>query len=229
MIRRAVVAVAVLAALIPVSARAQALTSPSVTAPGRASVTISPDMAWLTTTIETRAVRTADAQAQAAQRIEKLRAALRAAGVADAAVKTHSYTVEPVVDYASGRSTVVGYAARHALEIRVDVLADLGTVIDAAGGAGASAIADIRYDAKGRAEAEAEALRRAVQDGMRRAELMASAAGRSVQTVWRIEDQRGGSPGPRPVMAMAKAAVETSIAPAPLEIEATVLVTVILR
>jgi len=216
----------------PAAAEAQ-LTSPSVTTEGRASIKVTPDMAWLTVTSETRAARPGDAQRASAQAIDSVRGSLRKTGLKDEAVKTRYYSVEPEMQYADGKSTVIGYVARHSLDVRVDNLAELGAIIDAAGGAGATSVSDIRYDVRQRDDIEAQVLMLAVKDGLKRAELMATGAGRTVLSVWRIDDQRvSNSPRPMPVamsMASMRVSQETSIAPAELEIQAVVTVTAILR
>lgn len=216
----------------PAAAQEQ-LTLPSVTTEGRASIKVAPDLAWLTVTAESRAARPADAQRGSAQAIDSVRASLRKAGLADDAVKTRNYSVDPEMQYADGKSTVIGYIARHSLDVRVDNLAELGAIIDAAGSTGATSVSDIRYDTKQRAEVEAQALSLAVREGLRRADTMAKAAGRAVVGLWKIDDQRMGTP-PRPMpLVMAapsmKASQETVIAPAELEIQAAVTLTVIVR
>jgi len=219
-------------ALAPVAAQAQ-LTSPSVTTEGRASIKVTPDIAWLTVTSESRAVRPADAQRASAEAIDGVRASLRKAGLADEAVKTRSYSVDPEMQYADGKSSVIGYIARHSLDVRVDNLAELGAIIDAVGGTGATSVSDIRYDTKQRGEMEAQALSLAVRDGLRRADIIAKAAGRAVEGLWKIDDQRTGvAPRPMPLAMAApsmRASPETVITPAELEIQAAVTVTVIVR
>lgn len=234
MIRRNVLTglMVLMAVAAPAAAQAQ-LTSPSVTTQGRASIKVTPDIAWLTVTSESRAARPADAQRGSAQAIDGVRASLRKAGLADDAVKTRSYSVEPEMQYADGKSTVIGYIARHALDVRVDNLAELGAIIDAAGGTGATSVSDIRYDTKQRNEIEAQALSLAVREGLRRADTIAKAAGRAVVGLWKIDDQRMGI-SPRPMaLALAgpsiRASQETVITPAELEIQAAVTVTVIVR
>ena len=131
---------------------------------------------------------------------------------------------------ANGKSTVIGYIAQQSLDVRVGTLANLGKIIDAAGSA-ATSVGDIRYDTSRRAALEAEALAAAVKDGVRRAEVMAAAAGRAVLSVWHITDQHEAQIIPRPmaVMAAAPRAAETTITPAEVEIQASVTVTVILK
>ena len=206
-------------------------TSPSITTEGRASIKVAPDMAWISVTAETRAANPAEAQAANAQTMQKVRAALRAAGVKDDLVKTRSYNVDPQMQYANGKSTVIGYIAQQSLDVKVESLVGIGKIIDAAGSA-ATSVGDIRYDTSKRTELEAEALAGAVKDGVRRADVMAAAAGRSVLSVWHITDQHEAQIIPRPVAMMAAAprvGAETTISPAEVEITASVTVTVILK
>ena len=218
----------------PVAAQSTApLTSPSVMTEGRATIKVTPDLAFLTVTAVTRAARPGDAQRAVAQAVDNLRASLRKAGLKDDAVKSRNYSVDPELQWADGKSKLIGYTAQHALDVRVDNLAELGAIIDAAGSAGASSVSDIRYDAKQRDQIEAEALTLAVKDGLSRAEIIAKSAGKTVLSVWRIDDQRVSN-SQRPVLyAMApqamRASPETSITPTDLEIQAVVTVTVILR
>ena len=232
MTRRILMTLFLLAVALPAAAQTTPM-SPSVTTEGRASIKVTPDIAYLSASIETRAAKPADAQKTAAATTENVRAALRKVGVKDDVVKTRSYSVDPQMQYADGKSTLIGYTARHSLEVRVDTLAELGAIIDAAGAAGATSVSDIRYDTKQRPQIESEALALAVKDGLKRAETMATAAGRAVLSVWRIDDQIASNGNPRPMPYMVAAAPrvgqETSISPAELEISAAVTVTVILR
>lgn len=234
MTRRIVMTGLILTAALAATANAQtpAPTSASVMTEGRASIKVTPDIAWLTVTSDARAPRPGAAQRAAAMAIDNVRTSLRTAGVKDDAVKTRAYSVNPEMQYANGKSTVIGYIATHSLDVRVDNLTELGAIIDAAGGSGATSVSDIRYDVKQRDQIEAQALGLAVKDGLKRAEIMVTAAGRTVLGVWRIDDQRVSNT-PRPMQYMVAAAPrveqETSIAPAELEIQAAVTVTVLVR
>lgn len=233
--RRTVIAALLIAALgaAPAAAQQQALiNSPTVSTEGRASLKIAPDLAWITVTAESRALRTADAQKQNAIAIDSVRASLKQAAVPDEAVKTRSYSVEPQMQYTDGKSKVIGYVARQSLDVRIDDLTRLGAVIDAAGGSGATSISDIRYDVKDRAGIETRLLSEAVRDGMKRATAMASGAGKEVLTIWRIDEQRFSNNQPQPMYRMAAGAVAeqaTQVSPNELEIQAHVTITVILK
>ena len=188
-------------------------------------------MAWITITAEARALRTADAQKQNATAMGAVRTSLKQAGVPDDGVKTRSYSVEPQMQYTDGKSKVIGYIVRQSLDVRIDDLARLGAVIDAAGGSGATSISDIRYDVKDRSAIEVRLLSDAVRDGMKRATAMAAGAGKDVVTIWRIDEQRANTV-PQPMYRMAAqsmAAPPTQVTPDELEIQAHVTITVILK
>jgi uncharacterized protein YggE len=221
----------VAATAVPAAAQQAMPNQPLISTQGQATKKVSPDLAWLTVSAESRAPRTADAQKQNAVAIDGVRSSLKQAGVPDEAVKTRSYSVEPQMQYTDGKSKVIGYIARQALEVRVDDLGRLGAIIDAAGGAGATSISDIRYDVKDRASIEAMLVGAAVRDGINRANAMAAGAGRTAGPVWRIDEQRVFDGSPRPMYAAmaGKMDAATSISPDDLELRAQVSITVILK
>ena len=224
----------VLLGAVPAFAQQTLVNSPTVSTEGRASMKVAPDVAWITVAAESRALKTADAQQQNATAMDSLRASLKRAGVPDDVVKTRSYSVEPQMQYTAGKSTLIGYIARQSLEVRVDDLARLGTLIDVAGSSGATSVSDVRYDVKARASIETRLLADAVRDGMKRAAAMASGAGKEVVSIWQISDQRVENT-PQPMYRMAPqampapAAPATVISPDEIEIQAHVTIMVILK
>jgi len=217
----------------PAFAQQALVNAPTISTEGRASAKVAPDVAWITVTAESRALRTADAQKQNAIAIDAVKSSLKQAGAPDDAVKTRNYSLEPQMQYTDGKSKVIGYVARQSLEVRVDDLTKIGAFIDAAGGSGATSISDIRYDVKDRSGIETRLLADAVRDGMKRATAMASGAGREVNMIWRIDEQRFSNNPPRQIDFMssrnAVAAPATQVMPDELEIQAHVTITVVLK
>jgi uncharacterized protein YggE len=234
--RRTLVAAVLLSVLFAAPALAQQGAgmpgAPSISTEGRASIKVTPDVAWVTVTAESRALKTADAQKQNAIAMDSVRAALKQAGVPEDAAKTRSYSVEPEMQYTNGKAKVVGYIARQSLEVRIDDLARLGTVIDAAGGSGATSISGIRYDVKDRSAIERKLLGDAVKDGMQRVTALAVGAGAELLRIWRIDEQRLSDNNPQPMYRMAAQAAPappTLISPEEIEIRAQVSLTVLLK
>jgi len=217
-------------AIVPSGTSAQTVDqSPVITTTGSASLSLAPDLAWVSIAAEARADRPAEAQQRAAEAMTATQASLQAAGVPSAAIRTTGYSLRPNIQYEGGRSTILGYIASNQIEVRVDDLDRLGAVLDAAGGAGATTIAGLRFDLEDRTGAEREALRLAVEDALGKARAIASGAGVTLGPIVRIDEQ-GVSPPPPTYMMRAEAApVQTPVSPGELEIVANVTLTVQIR
>ncbi len=206
---------------------------PVVMTAGEAVVKRAPDRAWVTITAESRARSPREAQRLNAEAMSAVMARLKTFGLQPDAIQTSSYVVQPEYDYANGRQTLRDYLARNSVDVRVDDLARLGEIMDAAVGSGATSVGGVRFDLRDRTAAEREALRQAVADARARADSAAAGAGMRVERVLRIEEQRASPiPPPRPVvMAMRAEAGDTTtpVAPGELEIRAQVTLTAAIR
>lgn len=205
---------------------------PVVVTAGHAMITAVPDRAFVAIAAESRSRNSSEAQRQNAQAMTAVLQKIQQAGVPKEAIRTTGYELHPEFDYASGRQTFRNYVARNTVEVRLDDLDRVGTVIDAAASGGATTIGGIRFDVRNRDALERDALRQAVADARARAEAAAAGAGATIDRVVRIEE--GGAPDfPRPMMRMAPAAAEqavsTPIAPSTIEIHARVTLTASLR
>jgi uncharacterized protein YggE len=147
------------------------------------------------------------------------------------AIRTLSYTLQEEFDHVDNKRVPRGYRASNTIEVRVDELPRIGAIIDAAVGAGATTVHNIRFDLKDRDSAEREALRLAVADARGRAEAAASGAGLQLASIVRIEEQGRAIP----MVAMGRmemdmaARAETPITPGQIEIHANVSLTAEIR
>ncbi len=216
---------------------AQAATgpAPALVAYGEAVVKRAPDRAWVTIATETRDRQAAEARRKAADAMTSAQTALRGAGVPADAIRTTGFTLTPEINYDNGRGEVRGYLVRNQIEVRVDDLDRLGPIIDTVQAGSNTAISVIgpRFGLKDEQAPERDALREAVEAARARAEAMASAAGRTLGAVVRIEEHAQPSgPMPRPEVMMMRAAADTSqtpITPGEIEVHASVTVTFELR
>ncbi len=200
---------------------------------GEGVVKAAPDQALVRIGAETRSKVSKDAQSQNAAAMTAVQQRLAAAGIAKDAIRTVSFDLQMEFDYSNGKQTPRGYVARNTIDVRVDDLARVGDVLDAATASGATTIHGLRFDLKNRAALEREALQRAVSDGMARAESAAAGAKRAVDRVVRIEEigMRGPMP-PQPMMAMRAnmdPAPVTPVVAGEIEIRAQVNVTVAIK
>jgi uncharacterized protein YggE len=229
------VVLALLAIATPSVAVGQTVASeaPVIVTQGDAIIKRAPDRAWLTLAAEARAAKPADAQRQAANAMTAAQHAITSRGGLGAdQIKTTSYSLQPDIEYSGGASRVRGYIARNEIEVRVDALEKLGDILDAAGSAGATSIAGLRFDLKDRETIERDALRQAVRNAMARAEAMALGANRSLGPIVRIEEQ-GGVVMPVPYQAMMRTAeagqASTPITPGQVDVHVHVTLTVSIR
>lgn len=213
---------------------AVATQDPVVVTVGEGVVKRAPDRAWVTISAESRARTPREAQKLNADAMSAVLQKLKAAGIANDALRTTGYDLQPEFDYANNRQTLRGYLARNTVEVRVDDLPKLGEILEAAVGAGATNVSGVRFDVKDRDGAEREALNRAVADARARADAAAAGAGVRVERVVRIEEQRV-SPIPQPRMAMMRDTAQMSLAGEPpiaageIEIRSTVTLTAAIR
>jgi len=218
----------ILSVLIGVTAAAQepAAQSPVIIATGRAVVKRAPDVAFVTMTVESRAKSPRDAQRQNADAMAAVVRKMGELGIPKDGLETIGLTLYEDVDNANGRRVSRGFAARNSIEVRIDDIARTGEIADAGVAAGATSIGGIRFDSKGRAAAEREALRLAVAEARARAEAMAAGAGRSLDRILKIEEGAGARPPiqiPRTMAMRAEAA--TTVEPGLIELEAEVTLT----
>jgi uncharacterized protein YggE len=209
---------------------------PVVVTRGQALVKRAPDQAWLSVATETRDVRADEARRRSAEAATAVQAALKGTGLAADAIRTTGFSLTPDMEWNNGRGTVKGYIVRNQIDVRVDDLSKLGSVIDAANATKSTTltITGPRFALKDQDAAEAEALRAAVEAAMSRAQAIAAGAKRALGSVIRIDDQGGpGLPPPQPMFRMAAAGqaadVQTPITPGEIEVRAEVSVTVELR
>jgi len=207
---------------------------PTVVTNGQAIVKRAPDRAFVSLATETRAPKPDQAQKDNARAMEKVRGGLRASKIPDDAIRTTSFNLREDVDWVNGKRVPRGFVVSNVVEVRVDALDDLGTLLDDVVQAGATSVGGVRFDVKDRTGAEREALRLAVADARARADAAASGAGMRVLRVQTIEEQGTVEvPRPMPMMradvSMAAASPATPMSAGEIEIQATVRMTSIVE
>lgn len=204
-----------------------------VHATGEGMVRATPDRARVTVTAEARDRAPRTAQEKNAQAMAAVQARLEELGIPSDAVRTTTLDLQPQYDYVDGKQRFREYVARNSIEVRLDDIARVGEIIDAAVTSGATEVSSIEFDLKKRDELEREALKQAVAEARARAEAMATAAGRAFDRIVRISDQlQADLPPPVPLRQAMRAEavdVQTPVAPGEIEIRAQVSLTATLK
>jgi uncharacterized protein len=214
-----VVALALLAG--PVSAQEQQREDPrTVTVNATAEVERPPERATLVLAVESQAGTAQQASQQNATSMERVIAALRGMGIQGAAVRTISYQLNPVYTRAQPGETgqrISGYRAVNMVEVKVDSLPRLGSVIDGAVEAGANRVASLQFELRDPETARLEAIEQAINKAAREAEVVARAAGQRLGPPMNIQTS-SNVPYPRPMFADRAMAMEAiQAAPTPIE------------
>lgn len=154
--------------------------------------------------------------------IQRVVAALRAAGIAAADIQTQSFSVSPRTTEEG--EDIVGYTAQNTVTARLRQLARAGAVIDAAVGAGANQVYGPSLSRSNAPELYNDALRAAVSDARAKAEVLASAAGVRLGPVVGVAEQ-GDTPVSDESGGRASAPAAAQIEPGTQDIRASVVVT----
>jgi uncharacterized protein YggE len=167
-------ATSVAAAQVREATSSASASAPEIATNGRGEVRVAPDLARLQVTVETRSSSANAAAADNAVRLTRTVAALRAAGIDSAQINTAGYSV--ATDHDS-KNRPSGFVVRNGLRIEVRRIPDVGKIIDAALGAGATQVNGVQFLRSNVQEARRAALALAVAEARRDAETLAQAAG----------------------------------------------------
>jgi hypothetical protein len=187
--------------LLSISAEAHASRAPDVATISAGVVTQSPDA---NTALRANAVQ-----------MDKVMAAVRAAGIAERDVQTAGISINPQYRYAENQApAITGYQASNTVSVKVRDIAKLGKVLDALVANGANQINGPSFEIDQPEAVYDEARRAALKKAQARAELYAAALGKRVKRIVSVaEGGSGGAPGPMPMMKMAMADASTPVSP----------------
>ena len=193
-----------------------------ITVSGIGKVKAVPDEAEFSLGVQSEGQTAREAFAANAERMKRVLAALRAAGVAKSDIQTQDVSVSPSYD---NESRITGYTTHNSVSVRIRELARAGAVLDAATNAGASDVYGPSLSRSDRDELQGKALRSAVDNAKAKAEALAQAADVQLGSVTAIEERSDGGYEPYfSAQRLAKSA-DTPIEPGTQEIQATVTVT----
>jgi uncharacterized protein YggE len=233
--KRAFLAVLMLGAALPAAAEAQptaAITQSiagarlDVSATGE--VTRVPDLAIITAGVVTRQATATAAIQAAANRMDRVLAALGRAGIESRDIQTSNISLNPEYRYPENQAPqLVGYTASNQLTIRFRDIRNSGKILDALVSEGANQINGPNLTIDKPEAALDEARGRAVALGRARAELYARSLGMRVARVVSVSESGGyAPPPPMPVMMEARAqAADTKIVPGEQKLQVTLAMT----
>lgn len=225
----ATVLLGVAAATVPAFAEPAAPLLSSIRVTGDAKITAQPDRVQIDIGVTTRATHSAEAAAQNAREVDAVLAAVKKAAGPAAVLKTLSYAVNPNYQYHPNgvEPTITGYTAANVVQVTLDELAKIGSVIDSATQSGANHVQGIQFTLRDQDAVRAEALREAARRARGQADVLAGALGLKIMRVLTVEELSPRAMPLRTYMASARsAAVATPVEAGTLDITAEVILTV---
>ena len=193
-------------------------------------VTRVPDVAVISAGVVSRAATASGALQDSANRMERVLAALKRAGVAERDIQTSSVNLNPEYRYPENQSPqLVGYTATNQLTIRFRDIRNSGKILDALVAEGANQINGPSLTIDKPEAALDEARAKAIAEGKARAELYARSMGLRVVRVVSVSESGGYAvPPPAPPMPMAARAydsAETKIVPGEQKLQVSLAMT----
>lgn len=210
----ATVLLGVAAAMAPGFAQQAAPAVSSIRVTGDAKVTAQPDRVQIDIGVTTRSARSAEAAAQNAREVDTVLAAVKKAAGPTAVLKTISYSVNPNYQYHPNgvEPTITGYTAANVVQVQLDELAKIGSVIDSATQSGANRIQGIQFTLRDQDAVRAAALREAARRARAEADVLAGALGLKIVRVLSVEEVSPRVVPVRAYMAMARSTAAAEVA-----------------
>jgi len=140
-----------------------------------------------------------------AEQMDKVMAAVRAAGIAERDTQTSGVNLEPDYRYEDNKAPeITGYQARNTVDIKVRDMAKLGKVLDALVASGSNQINGPNFEIDEPEAAYDEARQAALKKARARADLYATSLGMQVRRIVSVSEGGGFQP-PIPMAKMAMA------------------------
>jgi len=166
-----------------------------------AEATRVPDVATLSAGVVTQAADGNSAMRQNAQQMDKVLAAIKAAGIAERDVQTRGVSLNPQYRYADNEAPkITGYQASNTVSLKVRDITKLGKVLDALAAQGANQINGPQFEIDQPEPVYDEARLAALKKAQTRAQTYAKSLGLQVRRIVSISENAGGGFRPMPMM-----------------------------
>ena len=200
--------------MICASAFAEEISPPIISVSGEGIVEAQPDRATISVGVITRAKNPSEVQSENAKAASSVINSIVALGIERKNISTGNYNFNPTYRHLeNGKRLLEGYEASNSVTIIVDDLNLVGKIIDAALNHGANQVNSLNFGLRNKNSYQDEALRLAVLDAKRKAEIVAAALGKVIVSVRSVSINHSSIAAPRNYkmarsMAMAEDAAE---------------------
>ena len=177
---------------------AEEIPPPIILVSGEGVVEAKPDRATISVGVVTREKNPSAVQAANARAASNVINSIVALGVERKNISTGNYSFNPVYrHHDNGKKTLDGYEATNSVTVIVDDLNLVGKIIDAALSHGANRVDSLNFGLRNKAAYQDEALRLAVLDAKRKAQVAAAALGKNILSVRNVSINSNSISAPR--------------------------------
>jgi len=170
----------------------------TISVSGTGHVVISPAVADLRLGVSVTRSTVKAARAAAADSMNRVMAALKKLGIADADLQTSGLSLQPVYDYSNNGNPpkLTGYTLSNGVAVTIRDLDKIGDAIDDGLAAGATTLDGVTFRVDDPAKAQAQARQQAMAQAKSMADTLASSAGVSITGVASISESSAPMPYP---------------------------------
>ena len=192
---------------------AEEIHPPIIMVSGEGIVEAQPDRATISVGVVTRAKNPSEVQTANAKAAASVINSIVALGIERKNISTGNYNFNPIYRHLdNGKRVLEGYEASNAVTVIVDDLNLVGKVIDAALNHGANHVDSLSFGLRNKAAHQDEALRLAVLDAKRKAEIVAATLGKYIVSVRNVSINRSSIETPRNYKMARSMAIEDAVA-----------------
>lgn len=198
-------------------------TGNKMTVTGEGHLTISPQLALIDMEVITENTSLTKAQEDNAKLMNHVIKTLVQLGIPTKHIQTTAYTLQPIYEYQDGKQLLTGYEVRNALSVKLSQLSQVGKMIDTAVQAGVNRVTNIRFTVENIDIYYEQALKFALENGLRKAETMAAELQVPLHpTPLLVTEEVGHSMAQPRALATASETMTTPIQPGQLNVKAVV-------
>lgn len=155
---------------------------------GNSQKEVTPDVARINISMNSVNANLEKAKNENTQIVNRVFASLNEQGITNEQIKTNTYQVDPIYNYEKDRlPKLEGYRVTNGLEIRTSI-DKVGILVNEVTNAGANEINSIRFETADETESKNEALKDAIADALKKAEIIAATLNKRVARVTLVNE-----------------------------------------
>jgi uncharacterized protein YggE len=177
---------------------------------GVGEIQVEPDSAVISLGVQTEASSAQAALNQNNTKMQALLETLEEADISSEDIQTQTLHLGPRFEFDNDTRTLVGYVATNIVEVRIDDLDMLGTLIDEAVNDGANTVENIRFEISNPENMTDQARQTAFQNARHKAEELADLSDASLGPILEIQET---SSAPGPILRSAEITADAAAVP----------------